>query len=101
MDNPAAETLIDRLSASLFWDVDPATIDPNRHRDFVIRRVAERGTMGEVRDAWRHYGEAAFREALLTAPALGAKTLSYFANQFRLPRERFRAYQQGTTNWQG
>jgi hypothetical protein len=27
----------------LFWDVDPATIDLDRHRDYVIERIMTRG----------------------------------------------------------
>ena len=29
--------------ARLFWDVDPATVDLDRHRDYVLERVMARG----------------------------------------------------------
>jgi len=95
----SASNLLDGLSKSLFWDVDPKSIDWSRHRNFVIRRVAERGDLHEVRMLWDHYGEAAFREALLGAPDLCAETVAFFANQFDVPKERFRAHHAPPAHW--
>jgi hypothetical protein len=40
----------------LFWDVDPATIDLERHRDYVMERVMTRGgwdAMGWLRSTYK------------------------------------------------
>ena len=92
-------TLIDSLSAHLFWDTDPASVDPEQHRAFIIARVMDRGTMQDVKATWEFYGEAAVREALLAAPSLDKKTIAFFANQFDLPRERFRSYRNDGMTW--
>jgi hypothetical protein len=84
---------ISSLSAHLFWDVNQSTVDPEAHASFLICRVMERGTSVDVRLAWKHYGETRVKEALIKAPALSSKTIYFFANQFRIPCEAFRAYQ--------
>jgi len=33
----------------LFWDVDPAAIDLDRHRDYVIERIMSRGDWAAMR----------------------------------------------------
>lgn len=93
-----ASEFIKQLSPHLFWDVETAALDAERHAGFLICRVMERGDSQDVRLAWRYYGEERVREALLQAPALSPRTLQFFANQFRLPCEAFRAYQRGQ-NW--
>lgn len=35
---------------SLFWDVDPATIDPDTHARYIIERILEHGNDREI--AW-------------------------------------------------
>jgi len=32
----------------LFWDVDPMTLDPQRHEDFILGRVLSEGTLEMV-----------------------------------------------------
>jgi len=90
---------IGELSRHLFWDVDPASLGQGKHDSFLIARVMDRGTLEDVRLAWGYYGPDKVREALLESPVLGEKTLSFFANQFELPREAFRAFRHQGTPW--
>jgi len=92
-------SLTDNLSAFLFWDVDPSGINPQTHRQFIISRVAERGTLSDVRAVWEYYGSETVKSALLNAADLSAKTISFFANQFNLPRDAFRAFRNPPKNW--
>lgn len=94
----SGNVLLDQLSGHLFWDVDCDRIDPEAHARFLICRIMDRGTREDVRVAWFYYGGERIREALLVAPSLGSKTISFFANQFALPKEAFRAYQR-SSNW--
>ena len=87
---------LDQLSAPLFWDVDRSSIDPEVNAAFLIIRIMERGTSREVRTAWSYYGAARIRDVLLTAPSLSPKTIAFFANQFCLKKENFRAYQRAS-----
>ncbi len=89
----------EQLSEHLFWDVDRASVDPEQHRRFIISRIMDRGTLEDVKEAWRYYGEEAVREALLNASSLHKKTISFFSRQFNLPRESFRASRNQTGTW--
>ena len=89
---------IGQLSKHLFWDVDPARLDPEAHARFLIVRVVERGRRQDVRYIWEYYGDTRIREALLSAPSLGRHTIAFFANQFNLPRGAFRAYER-SNHW--
>ncbi len=88
-----------QLSDHLFWDVDRAGVDVEAHRRFLIPRVMDRGTLSDVKAAWEFYGEECVREVLLKAAALNRKTIAFFANQFNVPRERFRAFRDRTETW--
>ena len=95
--NPAA--YLDRLSAFLFWDTDPAGVDTDRHEAFIITRVMDRGTRDDVKATWEFYGADRIREVLVAAPCLDKKTIAFFANQFGLPCEVFRAHRSEGANW--
>jgi len=94
-------TLPQRLSGHLFWDVSISAIDEVSHRDWLIVRVMDRGTREDVRHAWNHYGSSKVRESLLKAPSLRLKTIAFFASQFELPRESFRAWRNRDSDWEG
>ena len=84
--------ILGTLSKHLFWDVDVGSMDAEMHRSFIIPRVMDRGTSSDVRAIWNRYGAETVKEVLLHAPALQRKTISFFANQFHLRPEDFRAY---------
>ena len=87
---------LDQLSAPLFWDIDQSSIDPEAHAVFLIIRVMERGTRQEVRTTLSYYGTSLIKDALLNAPSLSPKTIAFFANQFGIEKETFRAYQRAS-----
>ena len=89
----ASEQFLNQLSAPLFWDVERSSVDPEANAPVLIVRVMERGTSQEVRTTWSYYGADRIEEILLAPPSLSKKTIAFFANQFGLKREAFRAYQ--------
>jgi hypothetical protein len=50
--------------AWLFWDVDPATIDLDRHRDYVVERIMARGDWVAMRWLARHVEREALADFL-------------------------------------
>lgn len=40
---------------SLFWDVDPSTIDPDKHARYIIERVLDFGNDSEARWLYQTY----------------------------------------------
>lgn len=53
-----------RFRQSLFWDVDPRTIDPKKHARYIIERVMDFGNDQEVRWLFYHYPRRMLRETL-------------------------------------
>lgn len=44
-----------RFRQSLFWDVDPKTIDPKKHARYIIERMLDFGNDDEARWVYRMY----------------------------------------------
>ena len=83
---------LQQISKHLFWDVNVQDLDAEKHRRYIIVRVMDRGSREDVRLVWDHYGEETIRTELLNAPACERKTIFYFANQFGVKPEAFRAF---------
>lgn len=81
----------DKLRPELFWDVDFRSLDVDKHTAFVIVRVMERGNREEVRIVWNYFGEETIKKCLLSARSLSPRTVSYFANQFKIHPSKFRS----------
>jgi hypothetical protein len=58
--------MTDNEVRKLFWDADPALLDLDQHRDYVIERVLARGGTLELRWLFRRYGTVAVREFVRT-----------------------------------
>lgn len=53
--------------ASLFWDVDPKTIDPKKHAKYIIERIFEFGNEKEVRWLLGTYSKRKMRSVVDTS----------------------------------
>lgn len=53
-----------RFRQSLFWDVDPKTIDPQKHARYIIERVLEFGNDEEVRWLARYYSPEKIKDTI-------------------------------------
>jgi hypothetical protein len=52
----------------LFWDVDPSTLDPVRHEDFIFGRVLSKGSWAALRAVRLVVGDQTLREFVQRAP---------------------------------
>lgn len=59
---------------SLFWDVDPKTIDPDKNAVYVIERILDFGDDSEVRWMWGYYDHALIRRVVETSRVLFPKS---------------------------
>lgn len=59
---------------SLFWDVDPKTIDPKRHARYIIERILDFGNDREVRWLWRTYSRSLIRDVVEKSRVLHNQT---------------------------
>ncbi len=49
---------------TLFWDVDPSTIDTKKHARYIIERILDFGNDDEVRWMARNYPTARIKDVL-------------------------------------
>ena len=50
--------------SSLFWDVDPKTIDQKKHARYIIERILEFGNDEEVRWLYKRYRRSFVRDVV-------------------------------------
>lgn len=65
-----------RFRPSLFWDVDPKTIDPKKHARYIIERVLDFGNDKEVRWVTRYYSPWRIRDVVHHSRVLDPKSRS-------------------------
>lgn len=63
-----------RFRPTLFWDVDPKTIDPKKHARYVIERILDFGNDREVRWMWHAYPHQVIRNVVQTSRVLHPQT---------------------------
>ena len=59
---------------SLFWDVDPATLDVKRHAHYITERILDYGTDEEVRWMYRVYPRELIRDVVTHSRVLRPET---------------------------
>ncbi len=72
-----------RLRRSLFWDVDPTTIDLRKHARYVIERILDFGDAREVRWMARTYSRRQIREIIARSRVLHEKSRSLWRRVFK------------------
>ncbi|HLD69462.1 MAG TPA: hypothetical protein VJA17_01740 [Candidatus Omnitrophota bacterium] len=61
---------LNNLRQSLFWDVDPKTIDLKKHARYIIERVVDFGNDREVQWMWEKYPLALIHKVVKTSRSL-------------------------------
>lgn len=59
---------------SLFWDVNPATLDAQRHANYIIERILDYGTDEEVRWMYGAYPRDVILDVINNSRALRPET---------------------------
>ena len=80
------------FSRKLFWDVDPSTLDFERHRKYVVARVLEYGTLDDWQLLVRRFTLESIIGVAQTLRTLDPKALSFLATVGHVPRSSFRCY---------
>lgn len=66
-------------SRHLFWDVDPAGLDPQLHADFIVGRVLSKGSWSALRALRDEVGDGVLRDFVQRAPhRLDRRSLQFF-----------------------
>ena len=63
-----------KLRQSLFWDVNPKTIDLKKHAQYVIERVLDFGNDKEVRWMYHYYDTSLLKQVVSKSRLLRPRT---------------------------
>lgn len=63
-----------KFRPTLFWDVDPKTIDQKKHAKYIIARILDFGEDKEVRWMWRTYSRRLIRSVVEKTRGLRPRT---------------------------
>ena len=66
-----------KFRQTLFWDTDPARIDPQKHARYIIERIMDFGDVEEVKWMWKQYPKQILRSVVQKSRVLhkSSKTL--------------------------
>lgn len=90
------------FSSNLFWDIDLADLDMERHAAYIVNRVLDHGTMNDWLFIKSYYSLERLREIALNIRSMERESLSFIATVTNTPKEEFRCYkllQSTHTHW--
>lgn len=90
------------ISATAFWDVDFKHIDFEANSLFVLDKVFNYGTWGDVIGALKYYGVERVKKEVVKAPYFKKTTLAFLCTVLNLKPKDFKAYrrrQERKTHW--
>ncbi len=89
----AENSIISRLNARYFWDIDLAGLDENSSYRLIIERVFTLGEVNEMNLLISLYSREKVVEVLCSLPYLDPKTLNFVSKLFHKSVKSFRCYQ--------
>lgn len=87
-----SEITIKDFSPHLFWDVDLATFNLEKHEIHMIQKVLEYGKMKDWELLKSYYGLEKIKKISLNLRSLDAVTLSFLSTIFNIDKSEFRCY---------
>lgn len=61
---------------ALFWDVNPAKIDPKKNAAYIIERILDFGNDNEVKWLFKNYSKAMLKKTVATSRSLTPRSKS-------------------------
>ena len=63
---------------TLFWDIDPASLDEEQNKHYIIERIMQRGDMDDIRWMRKRYDEEVLVEVVKKSRQLNPKSLNFW-----------------------
>ena len=76
----------------LFWDVGFKESDLDKHAQFIIVRVFERGEIADVKKIRAYYGDVKIKKEIKKAKYIEPETLQFLSAIYNIPLKQFRCY---------
>lgn len=93
---------IEDFSPSLFWDVDKATLDFDKHAVHVVDKAINRGTWEDFQMALSYYGYDKVKAIVKNLRYMDKKTERFAGVYFHIPLNELRCYiwrQSNPSHW--
>ncbi len=90
------------FSSGLFWDVNPATIDCEKHINYIVGRVLEAGTLADWQLLCQHLSLQGVVKVAQNLRSIDKKSLTFLSVVGNIPQEQFRCCtqkQSTPTHW--
>jgi hypothetical protein len=76
----------------LFWDVDPSTVDAERHASYVIERAIEFGDDRAISWMLRRYPDTLIGRIVRSSRCISRNTANLWSLVLGIPREEIRCF---------
>jgi hypothetical protein len=80
------------FSKHLFWDVNPDTLDLEKHKQYIIHRVLQYGLYHDWILIKNFYGLKEIGEMSIKIRDLDKKTANFISYICQIPKEKFQCY---------
>jgi hypothetical protein len=84
--------LSSNIPVSLFWDVDVSKLDWERHKQLIIERVVQRGSLKAIQEITNHYGIRELKRTLKELPYLDKRDIAFVHIYFDIPLNELKCY---------
>lgn len=71
----------------LFWDVEKKTVDFQKHRPYIVRRIMDCGNMKDVEWMLVTYSPEEIVEVVRKSRRLSRKSAYFWSTYFKIPQE--------------
>lgn len=76
--------LSDSDTRYLFWDVDLEKLDYDKHSEYVIARVLEKGNLKTVKQLFKYYSKQRITDVIISTKQISPRTAIYWQNIFNI-----------------
>ena len=80
------------ISSSLFWDIDISKLDWNRHKQLIVERVIQRGSLNAIKEVTDHYGIQELKSIIRQIPYLEKRDIAFVHIYFDIPLNELKCY---------
>lgn len=81
-----------KLRTELFWDLNIAELNEQKHQRIIIERVISLGNLDEWKEIVRHYGLDVIKSEIINAGSLDPKTIAFVESYLKINKEELRCY---------
>lgn len=83
---------MDKINSRIFRDIDYATLDINKHKEFIIQRVLMYGSWNDFISLLQLYGANTIKKEVLSIKDLSQEVCNFLSFYFTIPRKKFPCY---------